>query len=109
MEWPGKPTDLTDESIDRFTKDHHVAVIDFWGPSCAPCKMMAPIIDQLAEEMKGQVAFGKMDVTKNLRTTMSMGIRSIPTTAFYKDGALIKTKMGFLNKPKLVTEIREIL
>lgn len=109
MEWPDKPVDLSDDTLEKFTNDHDVVVVDFWGPSCAPCKMIAPILDQMAGEMKGKVAFGKMDVTKNTKTTMSIGIRSIPTLAFYKGGKLVKTKMGFLNKSKLTTEIREIL
>ena len=109
MEWPEKPVELTDGTIDEFTKKYSVVIVDFWGPSCAPCKMMAPVLDQLAQEMKGKIAFGKMDVTKNMKTSMSLGIRSIPTFAFYKNGKLVKSKMGFIPKAKLVGEIREIL
>jgi thioredoxin 1 len=109
MEWPDKPVELTDDTITTFTSEHPVVVIDFWGPSCAPCKMIAPILEQLAVEMKGQVAFGKMDVTKNMKTSMSLGIRSIPTLAFYRNGEMVKTKMGFIPKGRLISEIREIL
>ena len=109
MDWPDKPVELTDGTIDDFTGKYSIAVIDFWGPSCAPCKMMAPLIEQIAGEMKGQVAFGKMDVTKNMKTSMSLGIRSIPTFAFYKNGKMVKSKMGFIPKVKLIGEIREIL
>jgi thioredoxin 1 len=109
MDYPDKPVELTDATIDEFTKNYSVVVIDFWGPSCAPCKMMAPVMEQLASDLKGQVAFGKMDVTKNMKTSMSLGIRSIPTFAFYKDGKMVKSKMGFIPKSKMVGEIREIL
>lgn len=109
MDWPESPVELTDATIDEFTKNYDVVVVDFWGPSCAPCKMMTPLIEQLANEMKGKVAFGKMDVTKNMKTSMSMGIRSIPTFAFYKNSKLVKSKMGYIPKVKLVGEIREIL
>jgi thioredoxin 1 len=109
MEWPDRPVELTDDTLSTFTSEHPVVVIDFWGPSCAPCKMIAPILEQLATEMKGQVAFGKMDVTKNMRTSMAMGIRSIPTLAFYKNGKMVKSKMGFIPKGRLISEIREIL
>ncbi|MGA1819427.1 MAG: thioredoxin family protein [Thermoplasmatota archaeon] len=109
MDWPDRPVELSDSTIDEFTKSYTVAVVDFWGPSCAPCKMMAPVLEQLASEMKGQVAFGKMDVTKNMKTSMAMGIRSIPTFAFYRDGKVVKSKMGFIPKGRMITEIREIL
>ncbi|MFO8051050.1 MAG: thioredoxin domain-containing protein [Thermoplasmatota archaeon] len=109
MEWPDRPVELTDDTLGKFINEYNVAVVDFWGPSCAPCKMIAPILEQVALEMKGKAAFGKIDVTKNTKTAMSMGIRSIPTLAFYKGGQLKKTKVGFLNKPKITAELREIL
>ncbi|MEA3559231.1 MAG: thioredoxin domain-containing protein [Candidatus Thermoplasmatota archaeon] len=109
MEWPDRPVDLMDDTLDKFTMDHSVALVDFWGPSCAPCKMIAPVLEQLAGEMKGKVAIGKMDVTKNTKIAMSMGLRSIPTIAFYKSGKLVKIRIGFLSKSKLIGEIREIL
>jgi thioredoxin 1 len=100
---------LSDDSIDDFTRKYDVAIVDFWGPACAPCKMIAPILEQLSGDMKGKVAIGKMDVTKNVKTPMKMGIRSIPTLAFYKGGKLVKTRMGFLPKPRLMAEINEVL
>ncbi|MGA1866140.1 MAG: thioredoxin family protein [Thermoplasmatota archaeon] len=109
MDWPDKPVELTDATFEGFTKRYRVTVVDFWGPTCAPCKMMAPLLDQLAAEMKGQVVFGKLDVTKNMKTSMSMGIRSIPTFSFYRDGILLKSKVGFIPKSRMMMEIREIL
>ncbi|MBN1540001.1 MAG: thioredoxin, partial [Candidatus Thermoplasmatota archaeon] len=53
MDWPDRTVDLTDATFEEFTRKYKVAVVDFWGPSCAPCKMMAPLLDQLAAEMKG--------------------------------------------------------
>ncbi len=109
MEWPDGIVEVNDEKFDEFVKAHGAVLVDFWGPACAPCKMIAPILDQLSGEMKGKVAFGKMDVTKNVKTPMKMGIRSIPTLAFYKDGKLVKTRMGFLPKPRLIAELNEVI
>ena len=109
MEWPDGIVEINDEGFDDFTKKYSAVVVDFWGPSCAPCKMIAPILEQMSVEMKGKVAIGKMDVTMNMKTPMKMGIRSIPTLAFYKGGKLVKTKMGFLPKPRLIAEINEVL
>ncbi|MBN1390115.1 MAG: thioredoxin family protein [Candidatus Thermoplasmatota archaeon] len=109
LDMPDRTVELTDATFEEFTRRYKVAVVDFWGPSCAPCKMIAPLIEQLAEEMKGRVAFGKIDVTKNMKTSMSMGIKSIPTIAFYKDGKLVRSRTGFIPKSRMVLEIREIL
>ena len=109
MEWPSGNIELNDDGLDDFVKRYPAAIVDLWGPSCAPCKMIAPVLDQLASEMKGKVAFGKLDVTKNLKTPMKLGVRSIPTLLFYKQGRLVKSKTGFLPKPTLISELREIL
>lgn len=108
MEWPEGVKEINDEDFEEFTNAFGSVIVDFWGPACAPCKMIAPILDQISVDMKGKIAFAKMDVTKNVKTPMKMGIRSIPTLAFYKDGKLVKTRMGFLPKPRLMAEISEI-
>lgn len=109
MEWPDGVVELTENTLDEFVKKYPVVVVDFWGPSCAPCKMIAPIIDELSKSMKGKVAFAKMDVTKNLNLAARMSIRSIPTLAFYKNGNIAKQKVGFLARNKFVMELNEIL
>jgi thioredoxin 1 len=109
MEWPEGVKEIGEDNYQEFVNKYPVTVIDFWGPTCAPCKMIAPVLDDLSKQMNGQVAFGKIDVTKNLKLSGSMSIRSIPTLAFYKNGELVKTRVGFLPRNKLITEIREIL
>jgi len=100
--------ELTDEGFEDFLKERDLVIVDFWGPACAPCKMIAPVLEQLASEMRDKVTFAKMDVTKNMKTSMELGIRSIPTLAFYREGKLVKMKAGFMPKPRLIAEIREI-
>jgi thioredoxin 1 len=109
MDWPDGIVEINDEGFEDFTKNHKSVLVDFWGPACAPCKMIAPVLEQLSTEMKGKVAIAKMDVTKNMKTPMKLGIRSIPTLAFYKDGKLVKTRMGFLPKPRLIQELNEVM
>ncbi len=109
MDWPDGIVEISDEKYDDFTKKYDAVLVDFWGPACAPCKMIAPVLEQLSSEMKGKLAIAKMDVTKNMKTPMKLGIRSIPTLAFYKNGKLVKTRMGFLPKPRLVQELSEVI
>ncbi|MGA1821567.1 MAG: thioredoxin [Thermoplasmatota archaeon] len=109
MEWPDGVVELNEEQLDDFVNRYPVVVVDFWGPACAPCKMIAPIIQELSRNMKGKAAFAKMDVTQNLKLASRMSIRSIPTIVFYKNGQVVKQKVGFLAKNKFLTEINEIL
>ncbi len=105
MEWPDKCVELTDDTYDGFVRQYPVAMVDFWGPSCAPCKMVAPILDQLSTEMKGKVAIGKVNVTKNFKTPAKLSVRSIPTLAFYRNGTLVKSKVGFVPKAGILAEL----
>ncbi|MCG9723678.1 thioredoxin TrxA [Shewanella sp. Isolate7] len=82
-------------------------VLDFWAPWCGPCKMIAPILDQLAEEMGGKVKIAKMNVDDNQATPAQFGIRGIPTMIVFKDGKNVATKVGALAKPQLEAFINE--
>jgi len=109
MDWPDGVKELDERSYDEFIKSYPAAVIDFWGPSCAPCKMLSPLIDSLAPEMKGKVAFGKIDVTKNIKLTSSLMIRSIPTLIFFKDGRKVKETLGFIPRNRIQQELKDII
>ena len=76
-------------------------LVDFWAPWCGPCKMIAPILDQLAEELDGKVKIAKMNVDDNQVTPAQFGIRGIPTMIIFKDGQNVATKVGALPKPQL--------
>ena len=109
MEWPENVTEIGEKAYREFVNAYPFVVVDFWGPTCAPCKMIAPVIEDLSRNLKGEVAFAKVDVTKNLKLAGEMSIRSIPTIAFYKNGELVKTKVGFLPRNKFMMELREIM
>ena len=109
MDWPDKPVELTDAMYEEFIAKYPIAIVDFWGPNCVPCRMIAPLLEKTAEEMKGKVAFGKVDVTRNLKTATSLRIRSIPTLAFYKNGQLKNTVVGKVDKTRIIMEIRGLM
>ncbi len=98
-----KPVEVTDANFDEFVKNNPKVVVDCWAAWCAPCRMLGPIIDELAEE-KTDVKFVKLDVDKNRAVPSKYGIMSIPTLLYFKDGQLVDKTLGAL--PKQVIESR---
>jgi thioredoxin 1 len=86
-----------------------LSMIDFWAAWCGPCRMVAPIVEQLAGEYEGQVKVGKVDVDQNQRTAARFNIRSIPSILFFKDGKLVDTVVGAVPKPALEQRIKSHL
>jgi thioredoxin 1 len=84
-------------------------LVDFWAAWCGPCKMIAPILDDLAEQFEGQVKIAKVDVDANKETPSKFGIRGIPTLIIFKNGAAHATKVGALTKPQLIEFIKAAL
>lgn len=82
-------------------------VVDFWAEWCGPCKMIGPILEELATEMQGQVTIAKMNLDENPMTPTKYGIRSIPTLMVFKGGQLTATKVGALPKGALQSWIKE--
>ena len=104
----GKNTmDLDKKSFDAFVKKG-ICVIDFWAAWCGPCKMMEPIFDEVAEEMKGKVNFGRVDVDSNYELAQKFKVMSIPTTIFFKDGEIVDHDVGVVSKKELMKKIKEI-
>ena len=92
---------------DQIEKHGGLAVVDFWATWCAPCRLVAPILDELAVEYQGKVKVTKLDVDTNIRTASRFNVRSIPTILFFRDGALVDTVIGAVSKPTLERKIRE--
>lgn len=86
-----------------------LAMVDFWAEWCGPCKMVAPVVKQLASEYEGQLKVGKLDVDENQQTAMRFNIRSIPSILFFKDGKHVDTVVGAVPKPMLEQKIQEHL
>ncbi len=76
-------------------------LVDFWAEWCGPCKMIAPILDELATEYGDRLIIAKMDVDQNRQTPMQYSIRGIPTLILFKDGTLADTKVGAVSKSQL--------
>lgn len=83
------------------------SVVDFTAPWCGPCKMMAPIFEEVAKQMEGKVKMGKLDVDENPDTPGSFGIQGVPTLIFFKDGMEAGRLVGFQSKEALVEKSKE--
>lgn len=104
-----EPVKVSDSNFSEFVKKYPVVVIDNYANWCQPCRMMAPVIDELAKEFAGKVAFGKLDVDANPRTAAQFGIMSIPTLLFFRNGEYADTVVGFGGKEPLKKKIEEML
>ena len=94
-----KPMTFTDGNFDsEVLKSDLLVIIDFWAAWCGPCKMIAPIIEELSAEYQGKVKVGKLDVDENQQTAIKYGVRSIPTVLFLKDGEVKDSIIGAVPK-----------
>lgn len=100
---------ITDSNYQELLSEGKPVVMDFWAPWCGPCKMIGPIIDELATEYEGKVIIGKCDVDENGDVAAEYGIRNIPTVLFFKDGKLVDKQVGSAAKSAFVAKIEALL
>ena len=101
-------TQVTDDQFEGEIEKHDgLAMVDFWAEWCGPCKVIAPVVEQLAHEYDGKVKVAKLDVDANQKTAMRFNVRSIPSILFFKDGQHIDTVVGAVPKQQLVQKIEE--
>jgi thioredoxin 1 len=103
---PNKPLTITDKDINESLKKYDFFVIDCWAPWCSPCRMVTPIIEQLAQEMQGKIVFGKLNVDENPQTSMEHQIMSIPTFLIFKKGNLIDRLVGVFSKEEFKKKLQ---
>ena len=98
---------------DNFKKEvlesEELVLVDFWAPWCMPCRMLAPTIEEIAEEMDGKIKVCKMNVDESVQYPQQYGIMSIPTVMLFKDGQVVETMIGLQPKEEIVKTIQEHL
>ena len=104
------PIVITDDTFEaEVIKSELPVLVDFWADWCAPCKMIAPIVEELANEMDGKVKFAKLDVDANPKTATNYGIRGIPTMLIFNNGQPVDQVVGAVAKSALKSRIDEAL
>ncbi len=102
-------TNITSANYQEFINSDKPVVIDFWAEWCGPCRMMSPIIDELATEYEGKVIIGKCDVDDNDAMATKYSIRNIPTIIFLKNGELVDKQVGACPKNVLEDKLKKLL
>ena len=97
---------VTDESFDRdVLRSSEPVLVDYWADWCGPCKMIAPVLDEIAGEYVGRIKVAKLNIDENPNTPPRYGIRGIPTLMLFKDGEVEATKVGAVSKSQLTAFI----
>src|SRR5208337_4130798 len=100
-----KPIVVSDRNFDQTVKNYPLIVVDCWAAWCAPCRAIAPVVEELAKEYSGKVVFGKLNVDDNPETAEKFGIRAIPTLLVMKNGSEVDRIVGVLPKNQLEARI----
>ena len=105
-----KPVTIEEANFDLEVLQSRIPVlVDFWAQWCGPCRMVAPVVEELAEEYEGRISFGKVDVDQNPKIASQFGIMSIPTLILFKDGKPISNIVGFRPNEQLKQNLDEVL
>jgi len=105
-----KPIEVTDANFKKEVLESSTPVlVDFWAEWCGPCKMIAPVVEQLAKDFDGKLKVGKVDVDSNQQTAMQFGIRSIPTLLIFKNGKVVEQIVGAVPKQALTDKVSKHL
>ena len=105
-----KPVEITDDNFEtEVIKSDKPVLIDFWAVWCGPCKIIAPVVEELASEYEGKIKVGKLDVDENQQSSIKYGVRSIPTLLIFKDGKVKDTIIGAVPKSQIVQKLNSAL
>jgi len=100
---------ITDDGFDELLHGDKPLVVDFWAEWCGPCRMIAPLMEELADEYKGRVVVGKVNIDENEELALEYKIRSIPTILFFKGGELVNKHVGAASKSILENKIKMLI
>ena len=98
-------TELNDNNFQNILEQNQMVLVDVWAEWCGPCKMVAPIVDEISVDFQGKVLVGKLDADANKETLGQLGVRNIPTLLLYKNGEVVDKLVGAVSKQKLTEMI----
>lgn len=100
---------INKDNFESLLASEQLVVIDFWAEWCGPCRMIGPIVEELAAEFEGRAVIGKCDVEENDEISMKYGVRNIPTIIFLKGGEVVDKQVGATSKDALKAKIEKLL
>ncbi len=100
---------ITDADFQQFVDSDKPVLVDFWATWCGPCKMLTPVVEEVAEELSDKLVVGKLDIDENPKTTEQFGIMSVPTLLVFKNGEVVKQLVGYRPKNDLMAQLADIL
>ena len=107
--YPDKPITVTDADCNQFISKYPLVVVDCWAEWCAPCRMLAPTIDELATEYRGKMVFGKLNTDQNRAIGMQYNISSIPAMLVFKNGEFVGQIIGAVPKEQIVQQLQPLM
>jgi thioredoxin 1 len=109
LSMPSSPVDVTDQDFNSIVQRYPLMVVDCWAAWCGPCLMVSPIIEGLARDYAGRVAFGKLNVDKNPETAARFGVMSIPTLLVFKEGRLVDRVVGAVPRQRIELVLKKYM
>lgn len=100
--------EINDKNINEVLSSDKPVMVDFWAEWCGPCRMIAPIVDEISREFEGKAVVGKVNVDNNPDTAAQYGIRNIPTILFFKGGQVVDKVVGVVPKKQLVQKLQSL-